>query len=464
MDLAALVRAGRQAELFADLEPKSLAGDHAASNNLALVHRWLGNQMLEVAYALRAFQQDASSLGGINTLFRALGAAAQFRVLTDIYAGLPNKRLLNRHQKLLVAIAYRECNRLAQSQAVLEEIPDFPQEDAVELDVAMRFAQAASDHAAALALIDRLEAVGGHGSRQRLSERFTSGDMAGALQVYEDGWRSDPALAEDAKTALFCAVALDRRDIVERLGPGMVGGAREVARLYLEGAREVAVRGAARTYLFPFEPTNLSIALRHVVGQFYEIQTLQRLAHLLSPGDEVVDVGANIGNHTIYFAGELGCRVTPFECNPRLVPLLRKVVEDSALTGQVDLRNVGKAVSDGPGEVFFNHIRNDYSNVSKQADGAMTGVPAMALDSLDLPSCRLLKVDVDGGEIGVLRGAEAFLARHRPLLVIEVMNFNIAEALSLIDKAGYAMIRENAQAKTHSDFVFSPVEQEPPAL
>ncbi|HQT53611.1 MAG TPA: FkbM family methyltransferase, partial [Phenylobacterium sp.] len=82
----------------------------------------------------------------------------------------------------------------------------------------------------------------------------------------------------------------------------------------------------------------------------------------------------------------------------------------------------------------------------------------------DLPSCRLLKVDVDGGEIGVLRGAEAFLARHRPLLVIEVMNFNIAEALSLIDKAGYAMIRENAQAKTHSDFVFSPVEQEPPAL
>lgn len=464
MDLAALVRAGRQAELFADLEPKSKAGDHAASNNLALVHRWLGNQMLEVAYALRAFQQDPSSLAGINTLFRALGAAAQFRVLTDIYAGLPNKRLLNRHQKLLVAIAYRECNRLAQSQAVLEGVPDFPRENAVELDVAMRFAQAASDHAAALALIDRLEAVGVDGRRQRLSERFTSGDMAGALQIYEDGWRSDPELVEDAKTALFCAIALDDRAIVERLAPRMVGGAREVARLYLEGAREVVVQGAARTYRFPFEPTNLSIALRHAVGQFYEIQTLQRLAPLLSPGDEVVDVGANIGNHTIYFAGELGCRVTPFECNPRLAPLLCKVVEDAGLAGQVDLRHVGKAVSDGAGEVFFNYIRNDYSNVSKDSEGGRTGVPAMPLDSLDLPSCRLLKVDVDGGEIGVLRGAEAFLAKHRPLLVIEVMNFNTAEALSLIEKAGYAMIRENVEARTHSDFVFSPVERDPPLL
>lgn len=464
MDIAALVRAGRQAEVFADLEPRSRAGDHGASNNLALVHRWLGDQHREVAYALLAFQQDPWSPHGVNTVFRALGTAGHYQVLADIYAGMPNKRLLNRHQNLLAAVAYRECNRLAQAQAILDLVADFPLEDAVELDVAMRFAQANSDHAKALGLIDRLESVTGEGRRQRLSQRFSAGDMAGALEVYEGFWRTDPGVAEEAKTALFCAIALGERAVVERLAPSMVGGARDLARLYLEGAREVVVQGAARTYRFPFEPTNLSIALRHAAGQFYEIQTLQRLAPLMSRGDHVVDVGANIGNHTLYFAGELGCQVTPFECNPRLAPLLRKAVEDADLAGLVDLRYLGKAVSDTDGDVFFNYIRNDYSNVSKESDSSLTRVPAMNLDSLDLPSCGLLKVDVDGGEIGVLRGAEAFLARHRPLLVIEVMNFNTAEALILIDKAGYAMIRENAQAGTHSDFVFSPVERDPPVL
>ncbi|WP_340643878.1 FkbM family methyltransferase [Phenylobacterium sp.] len=464
MDIVALVREGRQAEVVADLRPKSDAGDASASNNLALVHRWLGDQVQEVAFALRAFQQDPSSPQGINTLFRALAGAGHFQTLTAIYAALPNKRRLVRHQKLLAMLAYRECNRLAQAQEIFDDLTDFPQENIVELDIAVRLAHAMSDHPSALSLIDRLEAAGAHVHVLRLSELFGSGDMAGALKVYEDNWRSDPVLATNTHAALACAIALGDRETVVRLAPRMVGSAREVARCYLEGVRDVLVRGAVRSYRFPFEPNNLSIALRHAKGEFYEVKSLQSLAPQVSPGDQVVDVGANIGNHTVFFAGELGCRVTPFECNPNLTPLLRRSVADSDLGSLVDLSHVGKAITDGPGEVFFNHIRADYSNVSRRSDGALTSVPSMALDSLELPSCRLLKVDVDGGEIGVLRGAEAFLARHRPLLVIEVMNFNIAEALSLIDKAGYAMVRENARAKTHSDFVFSPAEQEPPLL
>lgn len=144
MDIVALVREGRQAEVLADLVPKSQAGDAGASNNLALVHRWFGAQVLEVSYAMRAFQQDRLSLVGINTLFRALVSAGQFQILTDIFAGLPNKQRLGRPQKLLVALAYRECNRLAQAQALLGELPDFPQETIGELDAAMRLAHALS--------------------------------------------------------------------------------------------------------------------------------------------------------------------------------------------------------------------------------------------------------------------------------------------------------------------------------
>lgn len=219
MDIAALIQAGRQAEVIAALEPKSAAGDPSASNNLALTYRWLGNNTLEVAYAQRAHQQDPSSIHGVNTLFRALRSAGQFQILTAIYAAFPSKHRLDRHHFLIAALAYLEINRVADAEAATAHLPDFPRNEAMELEIAWQLATGASDHKRAFEQLDRLAGLGEKTSAKRLLQMFAMGDMARALDYFKTNWRSDPDVAATSKTAMLCGLAPDDRDFVVQLTP-----------------------------------------------------------------------------------------------------------------------------------------------------------------------------------------------------------------------------------------------------
>ena len=55
----------------------------------------------------------------------------------------------------------------------------------------------------------------------------------------------------------------------------------------------------------------------------------------------------------------------------------------------------------------------------RAASGAVIDVPGIRLDDLALPPVGFVKIDVEGGEMAVLRGAEALLARDRPTLFLE---------------------------------------------
>ncbi|MCA6287779.1 FkbM family methyltransferase [Phenylobacterium sp.] len=204
--------------------------------------------------------------------------------------------------------------------------------------------------------------------------------------------------------------------------------------------------------------TNFSVALPQVAGGFYEQPALEALRALVRPGQTVVDVGANLGNHTVYFAGEAGCRVVAFECNPRMADHLRNTIEMNGLGGQVDLSHLGKAVTSYVGEIPFQFVRDDYSFVTPGTEHGATLTPCLTLDSLALPECALLKIDVDGGEPGVLEGARDVLARLRPTVSIEVLNFNTRRVLALFEAYGYDILREDSRNEAYSDFVFVPRE------
>ena len=46
-------------------------------------------------------------------------------------------------------------------------------------------------------------------------------------------------------------------------------------------------------------------------------------------------------------------------------------------------------------------------------------VPLVTLDSLNMPACRMIKIDTEGMELEVLKGAKALIERCRPLLYVE---------------------------------------------
>lgn len=456
MTLDQLIEAGRYEEACALLEPHSAGGDSSASSNIAIMHRRRGDAGKELLYAQRAYGQDPRSGSAINTLMRAYRSHNFQRAVAELYLACSDVASLDRIHHLWGAHALMVINRLGPAKAALARAPEFPRDEAYDLKLRLVLAIAEQDYDTALDIVTRIEAVAGPQDDERVSILFSAGRMREAVYLFEQKAPIDPAVAAQVKPALLAALTIEDRDAVQRLmarSAGLSRGLIGVAHAFLNGVTEVAIRGDRGTYRFPFSATNLSISLPHASGNFYERQTLDRLRTLLSPGDVVIDVGANIGNHSLYFAAEAGCRVRSFECNPRLIPLLQRAVATSGAADRIDLSLLGAAVSDHVGRVSFNFHRDDFSNVSSDLAEGDEGVPSLSLDSLNLERCDLLKIDVDGGEMAVLEGAAQTLERLRPTLAIEVLNTNMDRVLPWLAARDYVALREDTTGAAYSDFI-----------
>src|SRR5262245_34338377 len=64
---------------------------------------------------------------------------------------------------------------------------------------------------------------------------------------------------------------------------------------------------------------------------FYEVDLLSALARYLPADAFAIDVGANIGNHALFFAGVLGCHVACFEPEPQALALLQRNIVANGL-------------------------------------------------------------------------------------------------------------------------------------
>ncbi|MDK4705017.1 FkbM family methyltransferase [Rhizobium sp. CNPSo 4062] len=184
--------------------------------------------------------------------------------------------------------------------------------------------------------------------------------------------------------------------------------------------------------------------------EFYERELLDALASYLSPGDFVLDVGANIGNHTIYFAGVSKCFVAAFEPNPRVVNILRRNIAANDLTSRVEVHDIGLSDHRGVGQM----VEGDFANnlgAYKLQEIVGTGIGFCPLDDIKLPHRpRLIKIDVEGMELQVLRGAKKTISDASPIISLECSNGN---ELSLIDQylsdLGYSCIDAFNYTPTH---------------
>lgn len=167
------------------------------------------------------------------------------------------------------------------------------------------------------------------------------------------------------------------------------------------------------------------------------------LAQLAPPGTAVVEIGANIGVHTIPLARQ--CAPGPlyaFEPQQRVFQVL---CANIALN---DLGNVfayPDAVGDAPGEVVVPPLDYDapanFGGVSMRPEGSQgTRVRVVTLDSFRLPAVGLLKIDVEGFEPMVLRGARETIMRCRPIIYVENDRLQQQdEVIQLIASMGYTM-------------------------
>jgi FkbM family methyltransferase len=183
-----------------------------------------------------------------------------------------------------------------------------------------------------------------------------------------------------------------------------------------------------------------------VYGEYSEGE-VDLFKQITRPGMVVVDVGANIGVFTVYFAKEVGAsgRVYSFEPQRSLYYIL---CGNLALNGLNNVTAIHGALGATPGTIFAPAL--DFAkggNFGGLPLGGGTGgqvagetVGVSTLDALDLERCNLIKIDVEGMECTVLRGAVQTLAKHKPLLYVENdRQENSAELIQWLLDHGYRL-------------------------
>jgi len=161
--------------------------------------------------------------------------------------------------------------------------------------------------------------------------------------------------------------------------------------------------------------------------------------HLVRPGDVVWDVGANVGLFTFAAAHRAG-RVLAFEPDPWLAGLLERT---AAFFSNVSIIRAAVADYCGQGELHIAR-RARGSNFllgqgSSQSGGTrcLTEVKVITLDSLGQAPPNVLKIDVETGELAVLRGAARLLAQSLPVVICEVAKENVSAVTACL--RGYTL-------------------------
>lgn len=194
------------------------------------------------------------------------------------------------------------------------------------------------------------------------------------------------------------------------LAAGLALFRRDEIRLDTSWARFVSSRGD-HTLLHPYfdEPLETAILSRCLMG-----------------GEVVLDIGANRGWFTLLSAALTGARgrVLAFEPDDRpRRQMERSLAANPELVDRVTIRPV--ALAEAPGEAEF-QVEPQSALSHLAPPGAAAGGRTVVVSTVDaevagagVDRVDLVKVDVEGGEVRVLRGARSTLLRHRPVLLVE---------------------------------------------
>jgi FkbM family methyltransferase len=199
------------------------------------------------------------------------------------------------------------------------------------------------------------------------------------------------------------------------------------------------------------------IALHLFADGVYESEVAAFLQDHLRPGGVFVDVGANIGVFTLLAARRVGPagKVIAVEASPRVFSYLEHNVRANGLTN-VSLKHTAASHQESPGVPFYDAPLDHFGMgaLSPQFNAQPTPVRARKLDAIlaeeKLGRVDLMKLDVEGFEADVFRGASQLLAAETPPLIVfefldwakaRMPNGKVGDAQRILRDCGYTLWR-----------------------
>jgi FkbM family methyltransferase len=185
----------------------------------------------------------------------------------------------------------------------------------------------------------------------------------------------------------------------------------------------------------------------------YEKHLAELFAYLVRPGDRCVDVGANVGVHTVRLARLVGPsgEVIAIEPDPDVV---RRTNRNIALNGVANVRVVAAAASEQAGQTRLFRPSPQDTNRARASllphpylTGTAAAVPVVTVDDVCAGQpVSLIKIDVEGHEAAVVRGAADTIRKCAPSVVFEYVPELLEDAVAQtsfgwLADAGYQLFR-----------------------
>jgi FkbM family methyltransferase len=231
-----------------------------------------------------------------------------------------------------------------------------------------------------------------------------------------------------------------------------VMAARSVVRL---GPRAEVTRRHARWVLDLREGIDFSIWL---MGAF-EVSTVRAYEKLIKPGQTVLDVGANVGAHSIHFARAVGPAGKVYAFEPTdyaFAKLQANIAANPDLARRIECHQVmlvDKAEDKDIPPLYSSWPLDSAAGAHTLHGGRLMSATNATSTTLDaflakkhIDRVDLIKIDIDGNECTMLRGALNSLARLRPILLMEVSphqleesGSNVEELVAILQTAGYGL-------------------------
>ncbi len=226
----------------------------------------------------------------------------------------------------------------------------------------------------------------------------------------------------------------------------------------LRGTVVSTVHAGQEVRFFVENPDDL-IQQCHWRGAFYETEELDLIAGYCRPGGVFVDIGANVGNHSLYAAKFLHpSQVIPFEPMALAAAVLRINVMLNAVQGVVDLSHLGIGLSDAPGWATASEPIDNLGATRLTAGSGPGGLPLVRGDDL-LAGRRadFIKVDAEGMELAILSGLHQTILRWRPVVYVEVETVHQDAFARWLSMTGYRAVHTLKRYDANTNYLIQAV-------
>lgn len=196
-------------------------------------------------------------------------------------------------------------------------------------------------------------------------------------------------------------------------------------------------------------------------GVFYEFIELELMRQYF-PGGVFVDVGGNVGNHTIFFALQKNCsKVITFEPNLTALRILKTNLALNDLQDRVDVRPYGLGSSESSATLETPEhnlggasiLRSSEQELSHITDGGNTILIKIGDNVMGQDVPAFIKIDIEGFEFECLKGLRKTIVSHKPILFIELDDKNYKQVEQFFSETNYKIIARPSRYGTSTNII-----------